>query len=62
MTPNYINFEELDEILNFLPKDMVDIIFGYYYIECIRCRKNGIICRECEYEEWACYWGKYNRD
>lgn len=47
-----MNFEQVDELLNELPKDVVKIIFSYY-----DCCPNGYNpnCMEC-YQNWVMYW------
>ena len=51
-----MKFEEIDEILKFLPKDIVQIIFDYYNT-CV-C-DSSCSCVAC-YQDWAYYWtGEY---
>ena len=50
-----MNFVSFDEILVFLPKDVVEIIYSYYKVTCSYCGKDKQ-CRICEYKEWCEYW------
>ena len=41
-------FKKLDEIFNFLPKDVVGLIFRYAVRDC----GEGCYCEDCWYDAW----------
>lgn len=49
-------FKELDDIISFLPKDVVKIIYSY---TCRNCDKERYVCEKCWYCGWSDYCDKY---
>ena len=50
----YLNFTDLDNILVEYPKEINNLIFEYYSLECRTCNKDQIYCYTCELYNCNC--------